>query len=321
LTPDLRIGPAGVPASARPRSTEAGVRRVRELGLSHLEIEFVNGVRMGEEAAAKVAAAAAESDVTLTVHGPYYVNFNSRDPAIRERSQERLFQTARIGALCGASSFTFHAAFTHGDPPGDVHRTVREAMVALGERIRGAGISIDIRPELTGKPSQYGELDDLLRLSQEVQGVYPCVDFSHHHARHGGGQNGYESFSRTLEKVRRALGRQALDRLHMHVSGIEYGPAGERRHLPLPGADFRYKELMQALWDHRVGGWLVCESPVLEDDALLLRKAYGRAARGGARAGGKPAGAAAPRAARARVKAAARPPGRAPGVRTPKEAR
>jgi deoxyribonuclease IV len=300
--PDLRIGPGGVPMSAHPRTTEAGVRRLRELGLGHMELEFVNGVRMGEEAAGRVARAAAESDVSLTVHGPYYINFNSRDPAIRERSQERLFQTARIGALCGAHSFTFHAAFTHGDPPEDVHRTVREALRALQRRIRDAGIRIDIRPELTGKPSQYGSLDDLLRLSQEVPGVYPCIDFSHYHARHGGGQNGYASFSRTLEQVGAALGRGALDRLHMHVSGIEYGPGGERRHLPLPDADFRYAELMQALWDHRVGGWVVCESPVLEEDALRLKQAYARAVQ-------RKAGAGSGRAGRG-----------APGVRTSKEA-
>jgi len=278
--PRLRIGTGGVPASARARSTEAGVRRVRELGLDLLEIEWVNGVRIGEESARAVQAAAEASDVALTAHGPYYVNLNSRDPRVRAASLERLFQTARAGAWCGARSFTFHAAFTHGDPPEAVHRAVRAALEELVGRVRDAGLDIQVRPELTGKPSQYGSLEDLLRLSQEVPGVYPCVDFSHYHARHGGGQNGYASFSRTLEAVRRALGPGALDELHMHVSGIEYGPGGERRHVPLPEADLRYRELLQALWDHRVGGWLVSESPVLEQDALRLRRAYRQAARG-----------------------------------------
>ena len=290
MRPELRIGPGGVPLSAASRSTEAGVRRVRELGLDHMELEFVNGVRMGGETAAKVAAAASQHSVSLTVHGPYYINFNSRDPAVRRASVERLFQTARVGSLCGASSFTFHAAFTHGDPPEEVHATVRDGMRELLARVRDAGLEIQVRPELTGKPTQYGSLEDLLRLSEEVPGVYPCIDFSHHHARHGGGQNGYASFSATLGKVRRALGREALERLHMHVSGIEYGPAGERRHLPLPEADFLYRELLQALWDHGAGGWLVCESPVLEEDALRLRKAWRRIERAEGKQAATPAG-------------------------------
>ncbi len=242
-----------------------------------MELEFVNGVRMGEETAREVARAARESDVAVTVHGPYYINLNSRDPDIREASLVRLFETARIGELCGAGSFTFHAAFYHDDPPKEVHRTVVKGIRELKKRIEGAGIAIDIRPELTGKPNQYGDLEELLRLSGEVPGVYPCIDFSHLHARGGGGQNGYESFARTLGRIGEVLGRPALERLHMHVSGIEYGAKGEKRHLPLPEADFLYEELMQALVDFQVQGWVVCESPVLEQDALLLLEAWKRA--------------------------------------------
>ena len=265
--------------SARPRVSEVGVRRCRELGLSCMELEFVNGVRMGEETAQKVADASKVSDVALTVHGPYFINLNSREPEKRAASLDRLFETARIGALCGAGSFTFHAAFNHDDTPAVVHKAVVKGMRELQKRIQGAGIAIDIRPELTGKPNQYGSLEELLRLCRDVPGVYPCIDFSHHHARNGGGQNGYESFSRTLDSIRKALGPDALRRLHMHVSGIEYGAKGERRHLPLPEADFLYEELMQALVDFEVNGWLVCESPVLETDGLLLLEAWKRCAK------------------------------------------
>ena len=276
--PALRIGTGGIPASTpAPGGSELGIRRIRELGLTSMELEWVNGVQLGPERAAKIRAAAESCDVALTVHAPYYVNLNSRDPEKREASLRRLFETARLGSLCGAHSFTFHAAFYHDDPPEAVHRTVRSGLEELKRRAEGAGLPIEIRPELTGRPSQYGALEELLRLSAEVPGIHPCIDFSHHHARGGGGQNGYESFARTLDAIRRALGKKALRRLHMHVSGIEYGPGGERRHLPLPDADFRYRELMRALVDHQVGGWVVCESPVLEKDALLLLGAWRRA--------------------------------------------
>ena len=43
---NLRFGTGGVPLSAVNRDTLAGVKRIKELGLDHLEIEFVHGVRM-----------------------------------------------------------------------------------------------------------------------------------------------------------------------------------------------------------------------------------------------------------------------------------
>jgi len=31
------------------------------------------------------------------------------------------------------------------------------------------------------------------------------------------------------------------------------------------------RDLMRALWDFKCGGRILCESPVLEDDALVLK--------------------------------------------------
>jgi deoxyribonuclease-4 len=131
-----------------------------------------------------------------------------------------------------------------------------------------------VRPELTGKPTQAGSLDEILAWSETVDGVRPCVDFAHQYARHGGAFNTYREFGETLERIRTRLGPPALERLHIHMGGIEFGPRGERRHVPLRTSRFRYRELLRALKDCRVSGWVVCESPAMEDDALLLQRTY-----------------------------------------------
>jgi len=136
--------------------------------------------------------------------------------------------------------------------------------------------AIDVRAELTGKASQVGSLDEVLEWSVAVPGVLPCVDFSHRYARDLGKHNRYEDFAATLAAIEARLGRPALDRLHVHISGIEFGPKGERRHQPLRETKFRWRELLRALKDMRVGGWVVCESPEMEDDAMRLQKAYRR---------------------------------------------
>ena len=60
----------------------------------------------------------------------------------------------------------------------------------------------------------------------------------------------------------------------MHLSGIDYGIKGEKKHLILKESDMNYEAVLQALIDFNVGGWLICESPNLEEDALLLKETY-----------------------------------------------
>jgi len=46
---------------------------------------------------------------------------------------------------------------------------------------------------------------------------------------------------------------------------------GEREHLNLEESDMNWRELLKALKDFEVDGILVCESPNLEEDALMLK--------------------------------------------------
>jgi len=271
----LRFGTSGIPRSTARPGTVHGIRRARELGLDHLEMAWVNGVRMSDESADAIAAAAREHDVSLTAHAPYFVNLCGAEDVV-ERSRGRLEEAARLGTRCGAQSFCFHAGFYGTLGAAEANRRVRAELRRVATAVRRRKQTIDIRAELTGKASQVGSLDEVLEWSAAVAGVLPCVDFSHRYARDLGAHNRYEDFAATLTAIEAKLGRAALDRLHVHISGIQYGPKGERRHEPLRETKFRWKELLRALKDLRVGGWVVCESPCMEDDALLLQKAYRR---------------------------------------------
>ncbi|MCK9525658.1 MAG: TIM barrel protein [Limnochordia bacterium] len=270
----LRIGTAGIPASTKPRGTANAILRLAELGLGHLEIEFVRGVRMGENTAREIKALAEEHDISLTVHAPYYVNLNSAEPEKIAASKDRIIQAAQAGAWAGAKSVTFHAAYYHDDDPEEVFRRVKLHMADMLERLEREGIAIRLSPETTGGPTQFGTLEELVRLGVELPGVYPCVDFSHLFARSLGEFNSYEHFVGALELIRDNLGEQALQEQHIHLSGIEYGAKGEKRHLPLAETELKYDEVLKALLEFDVAGWLVCESPILEEDALILQGLY-----------------------------------------------
>lgn len=130
-----------------------------------------------------------------------------------------------------------------------------------------------IRPEVMGKHSEFGTVEEILNLCTELEGLAPCLDFAHWHARTGA-YNSYLEFASLLQQIKERLGRAALDDMHIHFSGISYGAKGEIKHLDLKESDLQYVELLKALRDYEVKGLLICESPNLEVDALLLQATY-----------------------------------------------
>ncbi len=274
---ELIFGTAGVPLSTpKPPSSEKGIKRIKELGLGCMELEFVQRVSMGEETARAVKETASSLGVILSVHAPYYINLNSPEKEKLEASKSRLLAAARVGWLCGARNIVFHPAFYHGNDPKEVAKRVRDQILELVEILRAEGVEVVLRPETTGKPSQFGSLEEIIALSKEIPNVAPCVDFAHLHARSGGKLNSYEEFTSILKLIKDELGPEALADMHIHVSGIEYTKQGEREHLNLVESDLRYEELLRALLDYGVKGLVICESPNLEEDALLLQRTWER---------------------------------------------
>jgi deoxyribonuclease-4 len=271
----LLFGPAGIPVFMKGRKKpEDGVREVKRLELDCMELEFVYGVKMTEKGAALVRDAARDTGVRLTAHGPYYINLCSKEPEKVKASIKRVMDTARIGSLCGTESITFHAAFFQGRDEREIFKEVEERLREIISRLKRDRIKVSLRPELTGKATQFGSLEELIEISKRVKGILPCIDFAHLFARTNGGYNSYREFCQVLDELKKGLGAGILKDMHIHVSGIEYGPKGERNHLELQKSRFKWKDLLKALVDYNVEGFCICESPTREKDALLLKKTW-----------------------------------------------
>lgn len=269
----LLFGTAGTPHSARRTDPLSGIERIKEVGLDCMELEFVYGIHLKKEMGIRVKDLAETLNIRLTAHGPYYINLNSKDERIIEASRDRIIKTAWIASICGATSITFHAAFYHNEDKERVYEKVKTQLEQITQRLRREGNTVTLRPELTGKPFQFGDLEELIRLSTEVPGIMPCIDFSHYHARTEK-ENSYKEFCHTLSRIKEALGKESLKNMHIHLSGIEYGLKGEKKHLNLEESDFKYQQLLKAFIDLDVKGVVICESPNLEEDALMLKESY-----------------------------------------------
>ena len=272
----LLFGTAGIPITTPDRNTVNGVAFVRELGLDVMELEFVRMINISKQVAPDVREVAKKNDVTLTCHAPYYINLSSHEKAKARASVDRILNSARIAKLCGAFSVCFHAGFYQKEEPKKVYDKIKEGMEEIIETLKDENNDIWVRPETTGKATQFGSLKEILNLSTELDNVMPCIDFSHLCARENGKVNSYSEFSKVLEEVEKVLGKKGLENMHIHVSGIEYGEKGERKHLVLKNSEFRYEELLKALKEFKVKGVVICESPNIEEDALLMKKSFER---------------------------------------------
>jgi deoxyribonuclease-4 len=267
----LLFGTAGTPISSTGNDSLSGIKRVHELGLGCMELEFVHGVKMKEETARKVSILAKELDVGLSVHAPYYINLNGEGET-RLKSRERILNSARIGDICGARSVVVHAGYIQNDTREAAYAKIRTELIQIREKMISDGLSIALRTETMGRMSQFGTLDEVLAIT-DVTGVLPCIDFSHIHAVTGK-NNSQEEFEQILGRIENKLGRDGLNDMHIHVSGIEYSQKGEKRHLELEESDFNFRELVQAFSDFDIHGMVICESPNLEVDALKLKMEY-----------------------------------------------
>lgn len=270
----LLFGTAGIPISAKGLGTEEGIKEVRNLGLGAMEMEFVRSINITKQKAPQVKKAAEKNNIVLTCHAPYFINLNSLEKAKLKASIYRILSSARIANLCGAWSVTFHAGFYQKTAKEETYRKIREAIKEISRTLKREGNKIWIRPETTGKESQFGNIDEILRLSQEFNNVMPCIDFAHVHARSNGKYNSYKEFCSILQLIETNLGKKGIENMHIHITGIAYGEKGEKHHLNLKDSDLKYKELIKALKDFKAKGVIISESPNIEGDAILTKRVY-----------------------------------------------
>jgi deoxyribonuclease-4 len=191
------------------------------------------------------------------------------------KSRKRLMDAAHYGNLAGATDIIFHPGSYFGNPPKEVLKVAVPRLKDFMAELRKAKNPVTLRPETMGKSAMLGSLEDTLEMSKAIKGVLPCLDFAHLHARPGDGtMNTVKEWTRLLEAYQAALGKEALQHLHIHLSGIEYGPKGEKNHLPLAKSDLKLNFLFQVLHDFNCAGRILCESPLMEEDSQNMKKAW-----------------------------------------------
>jgi deoxyribonuclease-4 len=271
------FGTVGSPISTpkKPGGSPGAILRLKELGLGTLELGWVQSVRVSDETCATIKQTSEAAGLPLSVHAPYYINLNAQTKDLLKAGLDRLRAAARAGYKAGATDIIFHPGSYMNEAPAKVYPVARKRLAEVADQLKSEGVQVTLRPETMGKSAMLGTLEETIEWSREIDGVLPCLDFAHLHARTGDGSlNSYDEFLAALKLVASGLGRRGLTSLHIHLSGIEYTVKGEKKHLPLKESDLKYKDFFKALIDIGASGRILCESPAMEDDALLMQKTY-----------------------------------------------
>lgn len=272
----FQFGTVGSPISnpKKPGGSLGAVYHIKSLGLGALELGWVQSVRVGETTCAAIKKAVGETGVLLSIHAPYYINLNASGEEW-PKSRKRLMDAAHYGYLAGATEIIFHPGGYQGRDPDEVLPIAIDRLRGCVAELREAKNPVTLRPETMGKSGQLGKLQETLQMAKEINGVKPCLDFSHLHARAGdGSMNSFTEWMQVIELYEKALGEEALHRLSCHLSGIVYSAKGERHHVVMKESDFKLEELFKALKVSGCKGRILCESPNLEEDALLFQKTW-----------------------------------------------
>ncbi len=273
----MQFGTVGSPKStpAKPGGSVGAVGRIAELGLDALELGWVQSVRVSEETCAAIKKIADELNIAISVHAPYFINLNA-DETEWPKSRKRLWDAAFYGNLAGATDIIFHPGSYFSHPPEEVLMVAIPRLQDLSVELMDHRIMVTLRPETMGKQAMLGSLNDTLALGKAVSGVLPCVDFAHLYARSGVGvPNDQESWEFLLDEYQQALGTESLSHMHIHLSGIQYGPKGEKNHLAARESGLDVSALFRALKKYGCNGRILCESPILENDALYFKELWG----------------------------------------------
>lgn len=203
----------------------------------------------------------------LSCHLPFSINLGTEID--KSKSVAYLTKGLRIANLLGGLA-VFHPGFYRGQSFEELRSNLLETIRRTLIEVPGGEGMLGI--ETTGKTTEIGTIDEILSLVKEIDNklVVPIIDWAHIYAR---GQGKFpttvHAFNTVLDRIKEEL---APERLYFHMSGIEYGKGGERKHTSLETCTPPLPYLVYALRQNKIDFQMILESPDPVGDLDWVRR-------------------------------------------------
>ena len=231
---------------------------------------------MSNEMAKQVGELAKRLGVRLSAHCPYFVNLCSLDTEKLRASQKRILDSVERAHFMHADVAVFHPGFYGKLASQGALKAVKHACAEMVDEMTSRGIrDVNLGLETMGKQSTFGTVDEIIAVCSEVNGCVPVVDWAHLNCRYGGIFKTREDYGKILDELKSLK----LKHLHSHATCAEFTPAGpgagnEKHHLTLDAKKPDYGPLVKEILRRKIDTTLISESPILEQDALVLKRMF-----------------------------------------------
>ncbi len=277
----IKFGPSGADTAF----SQAGYTTTLEipqylvnLELDCFEYSFGRGVRMSSETALVIGEAFKEADIEISVHAPYYINFANPDDAVTASTYNYMLSSLKALSGLGGQRCVFHP----GSPLKQERSAAVRLMLANIEKMlpiiyENGFKDMLLCAETMGKINQLGSVSEIIEICKLDKLLIPCVDFGHINARGLGLLKSKDDYKRVFDKLFEGLEEWKVKNMHIHFSKIEYGNAGEIRHLTFEDEEFGppFEPLAELLAEYGLEPYIICESAGTQGaDAQRMKQLY-----------------------------------------------
>lgn len=251
---------------------------VKDLGLDCFEYSFGRGITLSPKTAEETGLAFYNNGIELSLHAPYFINFATVEEDKELNSYNYVINSLKYAKIMGAKRVVFHPS-TQGklDRQSAVDLT-HKRLTKLADLIVENNLDdLIVCPETMGKSKQIGTVEEIARFCTIAPFFVPAIDFGHVNSRENGSLNTVEDFEKVLTVTGDIIGKQKLDKLHVHFSKIMYGDKGEIKHLTFEDNVYgpNFAPLAKALKNKGVEPFIICESAGTQDiDAKQMKDIY-----------------------------------------------
>ena len=235
-----------------------------------LELPFTQGFPWKEKQCERFAALAAERDLGLSVHAPYFAGLTLPDQDRGKQSLAAMEHTMKLGKWLGAPVVVAHLGSNYDEEPAVLMDRIRGRLEYIAPKVESLGVGLGL--ETAGNRSSFGSLGDIAQLASEFSFVRPVVDWAHVHAMTGGGLTTKESFLSVLAFIQDSFPGWMIQPLQVQFSDNEFGKSGEIRHVPYGDGTLRVGPLIAAVQEMGMSMVMISEARDMESHDLIWQE-------------------------------------------------
>ena len=268
----IRFGISGLPPDGV--TDEEFLDGLVAKGHRALELPFVEGFPWKEKRCEAFGRLAAERDLRLSVHAPYFAGLTLPEEDRGRQSLAALEHTMKLGDALGAPVIVAHFGSNYSEEPEVLMDRIRSRLDAVTSKVESLGVGMGL--ETAGNNRSFGSLGDIAQLASEYSFVRPVVDWAHVHAMTGGGLTTKEAFASVFSFIQGQFPGWMIAPLQTQFSDNEFGAGGEIRHIAYGEGTLRVGPLIEAAGAAGVSMILISEARDLESHDRIWEEARAR---------------------------------------------